>query len=279
MNIYETAAKSILSADAILIGASNGLSITEGLHLFANNDTFEYLFHDFKQKYGLRCILDGFFYPWKSLEEQWHFLIRLINHYCLNYTPTTVMKDLRKIVGEKPYFIITSNSEGHFEMSGFEAEYVNEVEGNWIELECSNHCHDILYPSIPFIRELAGIEKKNNLTKEMLPRCPKCGALLQLYKAQPPKSFVLKNQKSFLEKYHNKKLVILELGIGWRNKLIKAPLMTLAAKEPNTTYITINLGEVYIPDSIKNKSIGINASLDIALNQILQHCRSINLLD
>ena len=42
----------IKEADAILIGASNGLSITEGLHLFADNAAFERLFGDFKRKYG-----------------------------------------------------------------------------------------------------------------------------------------------------------------------------------------------------------------------------------
>ncbi|MCD8023198.1 MAG: hypothetical protein LUF30_09600 [Lachnospiraceae bacterium] len=41
------------NADAILVGASNGLSITEGLHLFADNAAFEELFGDLKQKYGL----------------------------------------------------------------------------------------------------------------------------------------------------------------------------------------------------------------------------------
>ena len=45
-------AAKIKEADAILIGASNGLSITEGLHLFADNVAFDELFGDFKQKYG-----------------------------------------------------------------------------------------------------------------------------------------------------------------------------------------------------------------------------------
>ena len=45
-------AEKIQKADAILIGASNGLSMTEGLHLFADNQAFENLFGDFKDKYG-----------------------------------------------------------------------------------------------------------------------------------------------------------------------------------------------------------------------------------
>ena len=44
-------AEKFREADAILIGASNGLSITEGLHLFADNAAFDelleswYIFH------------------------------------------------------------------------------------------------------------------------------------------------------------------------------------------------------------------------------------------
>ena len=61
MNDYNEIAQKIKDADAILIGASNGLSITEGLNLFADDETFENLFKDYKKKYGFQKILDGFF--------------------------------------------------------------------------------------------------------------------------------------------------------------------------------------------------------------------------
>ena len=72
----------------------------------------------------------------------------------------------------------------------------------------------------------------------------------------------------FLNQYHGKKLVVLELGIGWRNQLIKAPLMRLVDQEPNAIYITINLGEVYILDSIKDKSFGLDGSLKEILSAL-----------
>lgn len=53
------AAEALRKADAILIGASNGLSISEGLHLFADNAAFAALFGDFQKKYGLTCLLQG----------------------------------------------------------------------------------------------------------------------------------------------------------------------------------------------------------------------------
>ena len=77
MGQYEQIAEKIKEADAILIGASNGLSITEGLHLFADNAAFDELFGDFKRKYGLGCILQGMMAGWPSEEEKWAFWARL----------------------------------------------------------------------------------------------------------------------------------------------------------------------------------------------------------
>lgn len=270
MNDYYEIAQKIKDADAILIGASNGLSITEGLNLFADDEAFENLFKDYKEKYGFRKILDGFFFRWNKQEEKWGFFSRLVNHYSGNYTTSSVMEDLKTIVGDKPYFILTSNGEGHFEMSGFKPQRVYELEGNWIELRCSRLCHDKTYPALPIIRKLAEVEKNGLVSSEFLPKCPVCGAAMDLYNAQPPKQEVQMEWEKFCKDFHNKKIVILELGIGWRNQLIKAPLMRMTANEPHATYITINLGEVYIPDNIKDTSYGLDGYLSDHLNKIKQ---------
>ena len=141
-------AERIGQADAILIGASNGLSITEGLHLFADNGAFEELFGDFKRKYGLRCILQGMMAHWSSEGEKWAFWARLIHHYCGQYRPTQVMADLKAIVGDKDYFVVTSNGECHFELCGFDPDKIYEIEGNWLTMQCARPCHDTRYPSM-----------------------------------------------------------------------------------------------------------------------------------
>ena len=98
--------KWIDGADAVLIGASNGLSITEGLHLFADNQVFEELFGDLKRKYGLRCILQGMGARWPTEEEKWGFWSRLVHHYCGKYQETQVMSDLKTVIGDKDYFVV-----------------------------------------------------------------------------------------------------------------------------------------------------------------------------
>lgn len=269
-------AEKIREADAILIGASNGLSITEGLHLFADNAAFEDLFGDFKRKYGLRCILQGVMAQWPSDEEKWAFWARLIHHYCGQYRPTPVMQDLKAIVGDKDYFVVTSNGECHFELCGFAPDKIFEIEGNWLTMQCARPCHDTRYPSLELAEKLAAAEREGHVPTELLPRCPKCGGPMDIHmgagQRMIPDTQAQRHYEEFLENYHGKKLVVLELGIGWRNQLIKAPLMRLVAQEPNSVYVTINLGEIYITDDIKARSFGLDGPLSNILSALRGVC-------
>ncbi len=74
--------------------------------------------------------------------------------------------------------------------------------------------------------------------------------------------------QDFIGKYHGKRLLILELGIGWRNQLIKAPLMDLVQREPHAVYITVNKGEIYIPDVIREKSYGLDGDMTDVLRSL-----------
>lgn len=269
---FSEIAEKIEAADAILIGASNGLSIAEGLHLFADDQAFEEHFGDLKRKYGLQCILHGMGARWPSEEEKWGFWSRLIHHYCGEYKETPVMADLKRIVGEKDYFIVTSNGECHFEMCGFDPEKICEVEGNWLTMQCASRCHDTVYPSFELTEKMAEVERDGRIPSDMVPGCPVCGGPMQIHMERDrnfiPDTAAENRMQNFLRKYHGKKLVILELGIGWRNQLIKAPLMRLAAREPEAVYITVNLGEIYIPDEIREKSYGLDGDLREMLNRL-----------
>ena len=273
---YQKIYTAIQEADALLVGASNVLSITEGLHLFADNQAFEELFGDLKRKYGLRCILQGMAGRWPTEEEKWGFWSRLIHHYCGLYQPTPVMQDLRAIVGSKDYFIITSNGECHFEMSGFASKKIYEVEGNWLTMQCARPCHETLYPTLELAEKMAAAEQGGKVPSDLVPRCPKCGGPMEIHMEGGP-NFISDTAaqgryQAFLERYHGKKLVVLELGVGWRNQLIKAPLMRLVAQEPNSAYVTINLGEIYITEDIKARSFGLDGPLSDVLSDLRQVC-------
>ena len=222
MTEIQRAAQAIREADALLIGASNGLSIAEGYHIFANNEMFRRQFGDFQQKYGIRSVIEGCFFHYPCEADRREFLHRLIQYWVTDYRPSQVMKDLLAVVGDKDYFILTSNADTHLELSGFAPGKVFEVEGTFEDMLHNRPMQD---------------------------------------KSQ--------EVNAFLNHYHGKRLVILELGIGSRNRLIKLPLMQLAAREPQATYITLNLAqELYIPNELTHKSIGLAGDIAVTLQKL-----------
>lgn len=222
MDKIKQAIQAIKQSDALLIGASNGLSIAEGYHIFADNEMFHIQFGDFQQMYGIRNVIEGCFYQYPNEAMREKFLKRLVQYWVKDYKPSKVMKDLLSIVDNKDYFILTSNADTHLELSGFASDNVFELEGTF---------EDMLFKR--------PIQNKN------------------------------KETNAFLNKYHNNRIVILELGIGSRNRLIKMPLMQLAAQEPQATYITLNLPhEIYIPEEIMHKSIGLEGDIAQTLHKL-----------
>ena len=209
------AKSAIESADAILIGASNGLSISEGYNIFADNEMFRRQFGDFRERYGIRSVLDGVFAKHMSKEDYKQYVSRLVRLWVDDYTPSAVMTDLRTIVGDKSCFVLTTNADEHLEKAGFPAEDVWEIEGTFRDLINSD----------------------------------------------APKSKQARVNE-FLTRWQGRRIVLLELGIGSRNRLIKLPMMQIAAREPNATYITLNLPhEIYVPDEIAAKSIALPGDL------------------
>lgn len=222
MTEIQRASQAIKDADALLIGASNGLSIAEGYHIFANNEMFRRQFGDIQQKYGIRSVIEGCFFHYPCEADRREFLHRLIQYWVTDYRPSQVMKDLLAVVGDKDYFILTSNADTHLELSGFAPGKVFEVEGTFEDMLHNRPMQD---------------------------------------KSQ--------QANAFLNHYHSKRLAILELGIGSRNRLIKLPLMQLAAREPQAVYITLNLAqELYIPNEIAHKSIGLAGDIAVILQKL-----------
>ena len=89
----------IAQADAILIGASNGLSIAEGYHIFANNEMFRRQFGDMQQQYGFRNVVEGLYFQYPTAEARLEFHRRLVKFWVEDYQPSQVMHDLMKVIG------------------------------------------------------------------------------------------------------------------------------------------------------------------------------------
>lgn len=129
-----SAQQQLQAADAILISASNGLSIAEGYHIFADDANFKHYFNDFREKYGFQNLIQGLFSPLPEAEHQ-AYMTQVRRFLIEDYQPTDVFKTLKEIIDTKPYFVVTSNADTHFQLNGYAPSKLWEIEGNFAGLE------------------------------------------------------------------------------------------------------------------------------------------------
>lgn len=282
MGQYEQIAEKIKEADGILIGASNGLSIAEGYNIFSNDERFHSYFSDFQKKYGIRSMIQGSFGSFTSENEMWSYYSRMAYYYMYHDKSSSLMQILYALVKDKPYFVVTSNTDDHFAMAGFERKSIFEIEGNMKDMQCAKGCHNKIYSNREAVLAMREHEQGMEIPSQYLPKCPVCGGPMQLH--VPVSQAFVKDQKwqtryqdyqAFLERLHGKKLLILEFGVGARNQMIKAPFMKLAYTEPDAFYITFNKGEIYIPHQIQDKAIGVDGDLVLILPKIFDNFNKI----
>lgn len=263
--------KWVKEADRILITASNGFSISEGLNLFANDQTLRIVLGDLIDKYHLPNLLTALSYDYPNKLDYWRAVSRVAEHYNYNYQGSQYTEQVKELIDNKPYYIWTSNTDHHFSQAGF--DNVFEIEGNWLEGICSQHPDK--HPKVNLLNKLHEIYEKDQagtLTEADIPTCKECNAPLALNVAsnifQINKKQIA-NFRKFLAESENQNLLVIELGIGPNNRLIKEPTMQLIASLPNSHYITVNKGEVKIASDIADRSIGFSGTIGDSLNEIL----------
>ena len=275
---YQDVLSTIKKADSVLIGASNGLAISGGYNIFAEDSSFLKHFGDFREKYGFRSILQGCFYQFPSEAEKWAFYSRMYAYFLNNKEASPVVKNLYELVKDKNYFVVTSNTDSHFTDAEFQKERLFEIEGNSRYLQCSHGCHNQIYQGDEILSEMARNQENGKVPSSLIPKCLECGGPMQVH-VEVDRNFQrgeawqasFQAYQDFIDNAHGKKIVLLELGVGARNQLIKAPFMNLTSSEINASYITFNKGsELYIPDVIADKSIGIDGNIAEVLEQLVQ---------
>lgn len=120
--------QALAEADLIVIGASNGLDMAEGLNLFSADAHFREAYGDLAQADGIGCILQGLACPDASVRRQW--AERFHQKEYLEYESSPLMNGLRHLTEHADTFVITCNIDGHFARAGFNEDRVLETEGS-----------------------------------------------------------------------------------------------------------------------------------------------------
>ena len=117
------------TADAIVIGAGAGLSTSAGF--VYSGERFRYWFSDFAERFGIKDMYSGGFYPFPDEETYWAWWSRHI--YCNRYAkaPKPVYENLLQLVADRDYFVITTNVDHMFQRAGFEKKRLFYTQGDY----------------------------------------------------------------------------------------------------------------------------------------------------
>ena len=119
--------RALAEADLIVIGASNGLDMAEGLNLFCADAHFREKYGDLAQTDGIGCILQGLTSPDANVRRRW--AERFHQKEYLEYETSPLMNGLRHLTEHADTFVIICNIDGHFARAGFDEDRVFETEG------------------------------------------------------------------------------------------------------------------------------------------------------
>ena len=262
----------IQEADAILVGAAAGMSVACGYNFFYDSDSyFKEYFGEFHEKYGYIGAFNGFYHRYPSSEARWAFLARLgyLEYECETGKP---YHDLMKLIEGKNYHIMTTNQDFQF-VGVVPEEKLSAIQGDSRYYQCSRPCHDEIFYNKDMVYEMnAAIDDNLEIPTELIPRCPKCGAELEPwvrgYTFLEGEKYRDEYRKinEFLEKYKDKKILFLELGVGRMTPMfIQEPFWNLTYQLPQAFYITINPRDALLPKEIEKKGLAIKDDIAVVL--------------
>ncbi len=272
--------KKIEEADCIVVGGASGLSAAGGGDFYyEDNASYRKYFGKYAEKYGFKGAFEGSFYRYDDPAEKWGYLATF-----LHTTQTAEVRkpylDLDTLLQNKDFFVLTTNQDTQF-VKLYPENKVAQIQGDHRFFQCSQQCSDDTWDSIIPVREMMeGMGDNTAIPKDMIPRCPHCGA-----EAFPwvrgygnflqGKKYEEEYQKisNYLQEKvsQNKKILFLELGVGRMTPMfIQEPFWELTKALENSYYISMNDQYDLVPEMIEDRAISIKGDIAKTLEDALK---------
>lgn len=271
------AAEYIKDADCVLIGAGAGASTAAGISMGGNRFTDN--FAEFTKKYGGHYMTDMYaagFYPFPSEEAKWGYWSKaaLFNQFDLPALP--LYKELYDIVKDKEYFVLTTNVDHQFYKAGFDKNKIFATQGDYGKIQCQKGCHPKTYDAEELFRKMDKARKDCLIPSELVPKCHVCGGRMEM-NLRCDNYFVedeawhesADRYADFLEQNKDKKVVLLELGVGFNTPIIiRFPFEKMVRENPAYSLIRLNMDEAVVPECFGKRAIGIGGDMAKAIADI-----------
>ena len=271
------AAENIRNADCVIIGAGAGASTAAGIQYGGKRFTDN--FAEFIKKYGEYYMTDMYaagFYPYPSEEAKWGYWSKhaLMNRFDPPALP--LYTELYDIVKNKEYFVLTTNVDHQFYKAGFDEKRIFATQGDYGKIQCQKACHPKTYDAKDLFRKMDKARRDCLIPSELVPKCPVCGGNMAM-NLRCDNYFVedeawheaADRYAGFLEQNKDKKVVLLELGVGFNTPIIiRFPFEKMVRENSSYSLIRMNMDEAVVPESFGKRAIGIGGDMAKAITDI-----------
>lgn len=273
----DRAAKNIRNTDCVIIGAGAGASTAAGIQYGGKRFTDN--FAEFIKKYGEHYMTDMYaagFYPYPSEEAKWGYWSKhaLMNRFDPPALP--LYTELYDIVKNKEYFVLTTNVDHQFYKAGFDEKRIFATQGDYGKIQCQKACHPKTYDAKDLFRKMDKARRDCLIPSELVPKCPVCGGNMAM-NLRCDNYFVedeawheaADRYAGFLEQHKDKKVVLLELGVGFNTPIIiRFPFEKMVRENSSYSLIRMNMDEAVVPESFGKRAIGIGGDMAKAITDI-----------
>lgn len=273
----DRAAKNIRNTDCVIIGAGAGASTAAGIQYGGKRFTDN--FAEFIKKYGGHYMTDMYaagFYPYPSEEAKWGYWSKhaLMNRFDPPALP--LYTELYDIVKNKEYFVLTTNVDHQFYKAGFDEKRIFATQGDYGKIQCQKACHPKTYDAKDLFRKMDKARRDCLIPSELVPKCPVCGGNMAM-NLRCDNYFVedeawheaADRYAGFLEQNKDKKVVLLELGVGFNTPIIiRFPFEKMVRENSSYSLIRMNMDEAVVPESFGKRAIGIGGDMAKAITDI-----------
>ncbi|MGX7106988.1 deacetylase SIR2 [Hutsoniella sourekii] len=275
----------IEEAEAILVGIGSGMSAATGF--VYSGPRFSDVFSDFIDKYGFLDMLQAFISDnWQSPEEEWAFMSRFAALNYFDQPEGLAYTQLKHLLEGHNYHIITTNADSAFYRSGYDMTKVFRCQGEYGLIQCSNQCHQQAYPLNPdWNQEMIDQQDQMSVPSHLIPRCPKCQAPMEINKRDAIRDMVedpdFHRQKdryqAFLAANQDKKLLLLELGVGKKTpQFIREPFQDLAIQHTKALYVTVNPLLYRLAEGVQDSTVRMREDIASLMAQAYQYHKEAN---
>ena len=236
----------IAEADYVLIDAGAGLSAAAGLEY--SGEAFEREFRPWIERYGITDLYSSSFYPFPSEEELWAYWARHIWFSRFRPGATKLYQKLLECVKEKDYFVITTNVDAQFEQAGFAKERIFATQGDYAYLQARSGNPKTLVYNEEWVKKALAATHDCRIPARLVPHHPQTGELMSP-NVRCDATFVedtywhtqAERFQEFVEKAFERKLLLLEFGVGFNTPvIIRFPFEKIALTAPQATLVRFN---------------------------------------